>query len=69
MMHPPTYINKLVFAGSSHMELWNIIDDKKIYEFKRSLVNGAQVTVITQSPVIHTVAIGFSTGDISIVNL
>lgn len=34
MMHPTTYINKLVFAGGKRMELWNIIDDKKIYSFK-----------------------------------
>lgn len=33
-MHPTTYINKLVFAGGNRMELWNIIDDKKIYSFK-----------------------------------
>jgi WD40 repeat protein len=33
MMHPTTYINKLVFAGGNKIELWNIIEDKKIYEF------------------------------------
>jgi len=32
-MHPTTYINKLVFAGGNKIELWNIIEDKKIYEF------------------------------------
>jgi hypothetical protein len=37
MMHPTTYINKLVFAGENKLELWNIIDDKKIYAFKNVL--------------------------------
>lgn len=34
MMHPTTYINKLVFACGNIIELWNIIDDKKVYSFK-----------------------------------
>lgn len=34
MMHPTTYINKLVFAGNGIMELWNIIEDERIYDFK-----------------------------------
>jgi hypothetical protein len=37
MMHPTTYINKLVFAGGDRIELWNIIEDKQIYAFKNIL--------------------------------
>lgn len=72
MMHPTTYINKLVFAGRNQIELWNIIDDKKIYAFKKILEgkgSSANVTTIMQSPVINTVAIGFSDGDIILANL
>jgi|LauGreDrversion4_2_1035121.scaffolds.fasta_scaffold72331_2 hypothetical protein len=66
MMHPTTYINKLVFAGGNRMELWNIIDDKKIYSFKNIFAEKKDfnITTIVQSPVIHTVAIGYSDGDI-----
>lgn len=37
MMHPTTYINKLVFASNDKIELWNVIDDDKVYEFKNIL--------------------------------
>jgi hypothetical protein len=72
MMHPTTYINKLVFAGGNRIELWNIIDDSKVYAFSKILQgkdNTVSITSIVQSPVIHTVAIGFSNGEILLVNL
>ena len=71
MVHPTTYINKLVFAGGNRIELWNIIDDSKVYAFSRILTgkDNASVTCIVQSPVIHTVAIGYSDGDIQLANL
>ncbi len=72
MVHPTTYINKLVFAGGNRIELWNIIDDSKVYAFSKILQgkdNTVSITSIVQSPVIHTVAIGFSNGEILLVNL
>jgi hypothetical protein len=36
MVHPVTYINKLLFAGGEDnktMQLWNVIENKQIYEF------------------------------------
>ena len=72
MVHPTTYINKLVFAGGNRTELWNIIDDSKVYAFSKILQgkdNTVSITSIVQSPVIHTVAIGFSNGEILLVNL
>ena len=72
MVHPTTYINKLVFASGNRIELWNIIDDSKVYAFSKILQrieNTVSITSIVQSPVIHTVAIGFSNGEIFLVNL
>lgn len=51
-MHPTTYINKLLFAGGSSgtaMELWNIIEDEKIYDFKKILAGkeGTQINCIS----------------------
>ena len=71
MMHPTTYINKLVFAGGDRIELWNIIEDKQIYAFKNILQDkkDSSVTAIVQSPVINTVAIGYSDGEIQLANL
>jgi hypothetical protein len=61
-----------VFAGGNRIELWNIIDDSKVYAFSKILQgkdNTVSITSIVQSPVIHTVAIGFSNGEILLVNL
>ena len=33
MMHPVTYINKLLFVGGKQMQLWNVMEEEKIYEF------------------------------------
>lgn len=33
MMHPVTYLNKLLFFGGKTMQLWNVIEGEKIYEF------------------------------------
>ena len=34
VIHPNTYVNKLLFAGENTIELWNIIEDQKVYAFK-----------------------------------
>ena len=70
-MHPLTYVNKLVFGQGNRLELWNIIDDSKIFEFVFSDMEKAQTSIecVVQSPVIHTVAVGFENGAIKLVNL
>jgi U3 small nucleolar RNA-associated protein 21 len=67
VMHPTTYINKLLFSGGSKLELWNVIDDKLIYNFPKSI--NEIIACVTQSPVLNIVAIGFSDGSIKVMNL
>ena len=33
VIHPVTYVNKMLFYGGQKMELWNVIEHEKIYEF------------------------------------
>lgn len=33
MIHPVTYVNKLLFYGGRQAELWNVIEGAKIYTF------------------------------------
>lgn len=36
MMHPNTYVNKILFASNQGlMQLWNIASNKLVYEFKK----------------------------------
>jgi hypothetical protein len=46
MMHPTTYINKLLFAGGDKLELWNVIDDKLIYAFPKTSREGDSITFV-----------------------
>jgi U3 small nucleolar RNA-associated protein 21 len=68
MAHPVTYVNKLVFAGGENnnvMQLWNVIENEKIYEFDLK----SQVEAIEQSPVLDVMAVGCTNGAIHLLNL
>ncbi|XP_074033556.1 WD repeat-containing protein 36 [Leptinotarsa decemlineata] len=67
LLHPSTYINKILFASDNgEMQLWNINTLKLIYPFKSW---GAAVTCLEQAPAIDVVAVGLSTGRIVLHNL
>ena len=62
MVHPPTYVNKLLFASTSALELWNVVSDTLIFAFP--LEGKAKITCVEPSPVTDIVAVGFSNGEI-----
>ncbi|KAJ8984723.1 hypothetical protein NQ317_004987 [Molorchus minor] len=67
VLHPSTYINKILFATEKgEMQLWNINNAKLIYSFKSW---GATITCLTQAPAIDVVAVGLNTGRIILHNL
>lgn len=67
VMHPHTYINKILFGSEQgEMQLWNIKTSKLIYTFKGW---GTHVTCIEQSPAVDVVAIGLANGKIIVHNL
>ena len=65
MIHPITYVNKLLFYGGKKAELWNIIEGAQIYSFTFE----SEVEVVEQSPVIDVVVFGCQNGDIVLKNL
>lgn len=65
MMHPVTYVNKLLFYGGKKMQLWNVIQGERIYEFNLP----SEVESVDQSPVVDLVSVGLNDGSISMVNL
>ena len=70
MMHPVTYVNKILFAcsNSEHLELWNVIESDRIYSF--NCIKGlGGVHCIEQSPVVDVVAMGCANGSVCLVNL
>lgn len=67
LMHPNTYINKVLFGSEQgQLQLWNLRILKSVYTF-----NGwnTAVTVLEQAPAIDVVAIGLNDGRIILHNL
>jgi hypothetical protein len=44
-IHPSTYVNKLLFSGEGGLQLWNIMTQEKIYDFKEVLGGDSPLTV------------------------
>ena len=68
VMHPSTYLNKVVVAnGEGDMELWNVRTLKRVYRFKGW--GGTAINVVEQSPVADVVAVGLADGRVIVHNL
>lgn len=68
MLHPATYINKVLFGshGTGALQLWNIAKQKLIFSFTGF---GSGVTKLVQAPALHIVAIGHASGLIALHHL
>ncbi|XP_039856483.1 WD repeat-containing protein 36-like isoform X1 [Simochromis diagramma] len=67
MMHPSTYLNKVLLGSSQGaLQLWNIKTSKLLFTFAGW---SAGVTVLQQSPAVDVVGVGTATGRIIIHNI
>ncbi|KAG0493288.1 hypothetical protein HPP92_004282 [Vanilla planifolia] len=67
IMHPDTYINKVILGSQAgSLQLWNISTRKKLYEFKGW---ESSVYCCVSSPALDVVAVGCSDGTIHIHNV
>ncbi|PIN27151.1 WD repeat protein [Handroanthus impetiginosus] len=67
IMHPDTYLNKVIIGSQEGgLQLWNISTKKKLYEFKGW---NAAVCCCVPSPALDVVAIGCSDGKIHVHNI
>ncbi|XP_078127927.1 WD repeat-containing protein 36 isoform X1 [Sander vitreus] len=67
MMHPSTYLNKVLLGSSQGaLQLWNIKTSKLVYTFPGW---SAGVTSLQQSPAVDVVGVGTATGRIIIHNI
>ncbi|KAM6902387.1 WD repeat-containing protein 36 [Xenentodon cancila] len=67
MMHPSTYLNKVLLGSSQGaLQLWNIKTSKLLFTFPGW---SAGVTVLEQSPAVDVVGVGTATGRIIIHNI
>ena len=67
IMHPATYINKIVVGSSNgDLQLWNFQSLKLVYAFQ---TYNSEITCVIQSPSLDVAAIGLANGTIVIHNL
>ncbi|KAK7286622.1 hypothetical protein RJT34_21751 [Clitoria ternatea] len=67
IVHPPTYVNKILIASEEGaMQLWNINTKKIIYEFKGW---NSSISCCVSSPALDVVAVGCTDGTIHVHNL
>ncbi|KAJ7986988.1 hypothetical protein DPEC_G00334090 [Dallia pectoralis] len=67
VMHPSTYLNKILFGScQGGLQLWNVKSNKLLYTFP-GWASG--VTVLQQTPAVDVVGVGLSSGQIIIHNV
>ena len=74
IVHPATYINKLIFYSRKHMILMNINTNDKLYDYKDDENLGAlllddELTCVENSPATDVIGLGFNSGKIIGFNL
>ena len=70
LMHPPTYLFKVLIAGDKELELWNVNTGKQIYEFAKIKESfDSSIQVIEESAVVDIVAIGLASGRVIVTNI
>lgn len=73
IMHPHTYLNKVVIGShDGRLVLFNIRSGKLIHEFKcipSDTLFGSKITVLEQSPAVDTIAVGTENGKVHLINL
>ncbi|XP_066516110.1 WD repeat-containing protein 36 [Hoplias malabaricus] len=67
LMHPSTYLNKILFGSSQgSLQLWNVKSNKLLFTFPGW---ASAVTVLQQTPAVDVVGIGLASGQIIIHNI
>ena len=66
MMHPMTYLNKLVVWCGRQMCLYNVVEGTLIHKFKPF---ESEIKTVVQSPVLDVVGVGLADGSILLFNL
>ncbi|TRY54325.1 hypothetical protein DNTS_021301 [Danionella cerebrum] len=67
LMHPSTYLNKILFGSSQgSLQLWNIKSNKLLFTFPGWK---SAITVLQQTPAVDVVSVGLASGQIIIHNI
>lgn len=67
MMHPVTYLNKVLVYSGDRLVLVNPISQKILYEYSQITTEhisgaGAKITVVSGTPLVDIIAVGLDSG-------
>ena len=75
LLHPKTYLNKVLVIGNQNQELWNVNSGQQIYDFQSEtsfnqlLKASIYIKCACNSPVVDIISLGFSNGLIVLYNI
>lgn len=72
MVHPITYVNKVIIASEKELELWNFNSLKKIFTFNDILAaeeSHFEISTVEAAPVIDMTAVALQSGTIALLNM
>ncbi|EMG50921.1 UTP21 U3 small nucleolar RNA-associated protein 21 [Candida maltosa Xu316] len=69
LLHPPTYLNKIVVATSNSIFIINVRSGKLLYKSKDQQFDGEFISAIEAAPVLDVIAVGTSSGNVFLYNL
>ncbi|RCK54556.1 U3 small nucleolar RNA-associated protein 21 [Candida viswanathii] len=69
LVHPPTYLNKIVVATANSLFIINIRSAKLLYKSPDQQFEGESISAIECAPVLDVVAVGTSSGNVFLYNL
>ena len=66
LLHPISYVNKVIVYGHKNLELWNVMTKYKVYDFSPSITE--DILAVATSPKVDIIGISTSQG-ITLFNL
>ena len=69
MIHPATYLNKIVVATTNSLFIINVRSAKLLYKSPEQQFEGEDISAIESAPVLDVVAVGTSSGNVFLYNL
>ncbi|KAK6875438.1 U3 small nucleolar RNA-associated protein 21 [Candida tropicalis] len=69
LIHPATYLNKIVVATTNSLFIINVRSAKLLYKSPEQQFEGEDISAIESAPVLDVVAVGTSSGNVFLYNL
>ena len=69
LIHPPTYLNKVIVATTQSVFVINVRTGKLLYKSRELQFEGEKISSIEAAPVLDVIAVGTSNGNVFLFNI